>query len=517
MPDDFRGGGEEPGPGGREPEHFDVLIVGAGISGIDAAVRLQEKCPGKSFAILEGREEMGGTWDLFRYPGVRSDSDMYTLGFPFRPWDKSVAIADGPSILQYLKDTAAEFGVDRKIRFKRRVEAARWSTAELRWTLDVRDGETGELEQMSCSFLYACTGYYRYDRGYTPDFDGLDEFEGEVVHPQLWNEDLEYADKKVVIIGSGATAMTLVPEMAKKARLVTMLQRSPTYLLPAPEKDPMANTMARLLPDALASTITRWKYVALATAMYKGSRRWPDRFRKFFIEGVRRSLPEGYDVERHFTPYYDPWDQRLCVVLKGDLFEAIKAGTVEVVTEHIDRFTKKGILLKSGEELEADLIVTATGLELQLFGGAVLEVDGEEIVPSEQMAYRAMMVGDVPNMAFAVGYTNASWTLKVDLVAQYVCRLLNHMDEKGYTTCCPIRDPDMGEAKLLDFDAGYVQRALPVLPRGGEKAPWRVYENYPLDLATLLYAPLEDGTMEFSRRRPRLHTRARAQHESRAR
>lgn len=492
---------------GPSIEHFDVLIIGAGISGIGAAVHLQDKCPNKSYAVLEARENLGGTWDLFKYPGIRSDSDMYTLGYSFRPWTASKAIADGPSILAYLKDTARVYGVDRKIRYKTRMERASWSSQNAIWTVEVSDAETGEVREMTCGFIYACTGYYRYDEGYTPDFEGLERFEGRVVHPQQWTEDIEYAGKKVVVIGSGATAVTLVPELAKTAESVTMLQRSPTYILSAPEEDKMANLMREHLPGEIAYAITRWKNVAVSMAMYNASRRWPGALKKLLVGGVKRALPSDFDIEKHFTPRYDPWDQRLCLVPDGDLFAVLSSGRAQVVTDRIDTFTEGGIKLRSGQELEADLVVTATGLVLQLFGGAKLFVDGIEVVPSEQMAYRAMMVGDVPNLAFAVGYTNASWTLKVDLVGEYVCRLLNHMDDKGYTTCCPRRDPDMEEAPLLDFDAGYIKRALSVLPRGGAKRPWRVFENYVLDRATLMHGPVEDGTMEFGRRAP---TRPRA-------
>lgn len=499
MPDDFGGRGT--------PEHFDVLIVGAGISGIGAAVHLQDKCPDKRYVILEARENLGGTWDLFRYPGIRSDSDMYTLGFSFRPWNGGKAIADGPSILQYLKDTASEYGVDRNIRFRQRVVKTSWSSEDVRWTVEVREGDEGKTTVYTCNFLFACSGYYRYDQGYTPDFPGRDAFKGRVVHPQLWTDDIDYEGKKVIVIGSGATAVTLVPELAKKAELVTMLQRSPTYMISAPWEDKLHALLDRYLPEDVAYGITRWKNVGMQAALYQASRRFPDKMKKFFIEGVRRQLPKGYDVEKHFTPDYNPWDQRLCLVPRGDIFKAIRKGKAEVVTDHIDTFTEKGIRLKSGRELEADLIVTATGLQVQLFGGAALHVDGREIKPSETMAYKAMMVGDVPNFAFAVGYTNASWTLKVDLVANYVCRLLQHMDAKGYNMCMPAYDPKVSEAPLLDFDAGYVKRALDRLPKGGARYPWKIFENYAIDRATLNHAPLDDGIMKFKRRAP---VRARA-------
>ncbi|MEZ4384147.1 MAG: NAD(P)/FAD-dependent oxidoreductase [Nannocystaceae bacterium] len=496
-------------------EHLDVLIVGAGISGIGAAVHLQTECPGKRYAILEARARLGGTWDLFRYPGIRSDSDMYTLGFAFRPWSGAKAIADGPSILRYLEETAREYGVDRAIRYGQRMERAAWSSAEGRWRVEVRDAESGALRVITCDFLFACTGYYRYDRGHAPKFPGSERFAGTIVHPQHWPEGLDYAGKKVVIIGSGATAVTLVPELAKEAAHVTMLQRSPTYVISLPAEDRLANLMRGALPERLAYGITRWKKVAVSSLFYRASRRFPRVIRRYLLKEVRRRLPPGFDVERHFTPRYDPWDQRLCVVPDSDLFRALRSGKASVVTDHIDTFTERGIRLASGEAIDADIIVTATGLELQIFGGAQLSVDGRPVVPGETMAYRAMMLSGVPNMAFAMGYTNASWTLKVDLVAAYVCRLLNHMDAKGYTTCTPRRDPAVDEEPILNFSAGYVQRALPELPRAGVKRPWRVFEDYALDRVSLLHGRLEDGAMEFGRA-PRAQAEGRARAAARA-
>jgi cation diffusion facilitator CzcD-associated flavoprotein CzcO len=510
---------QEPREGGVDdaPEHLDVLIVGAGISGIGAAVHLQEDCPGKRYAILEARARLGGTWDLFRYPGIRSDSDMYTLGFAFRPWDGAKAIADGPSILRYLEDTAREYGVDRRIRYGKRMERASWSSAEGRWRVEVRDVDSGALTVITCDFLFACTGYYRYDRGHAPKFPGRERFQGTVVHPQHWPDKLDYAGKRVVVIGSGATAMTLVPELSKKAGHVTMLQRSPTYVISLPAEDRLANLMRGVLPERVAYEITRWKKVAVASLFYRASRRFPRVIRRYLLKEVRRRLPADFDVDKHFTPRYDPWDQRLCVVPNSDLFRALRGGKASVVTDHIETFTETGIRLASGEALEADIIVTATGLALQLFGGAEISVDGRTIAPGETMAYRAMMLSGVPNLAFAIGYTNASWTLKVDLVAAYVCRLLNHMDAEGYTTCVPRRDPEVDEAPILNFTAGYVQRSLPELPRAGVKHPWRVYEDYALDRVSLLHGRLEDGAMEFGRApraevgaRPRASTRASA-------
>ncbi len=500
MPD-----GKLGGPG--ELEHLDVLIIGAGISGIGAAYHLQTKCPNKRYAIIEARERLGGTWDLFRYPGIRSDSDMYTLGFSFRPWKDPKAIADGPSILSYLEETAREYGIDRNIRFGLRMEKAAWSSDEGRWTVTLRrgEGEHAQTLQLTCNFLFACTGYYRYDQGYTPKFEGREDFRGRIVHPQLWTDDIDYAGKKVVVIGSGATAMTLVPAMSDEAEKVVMLQRSPTYVMSAPEQDRIANFLRRHLPEDAAYQIARWKNVGLSMLLYQASRRFPKQVKRLFLSGVRKALGDDYDVETHFTPRYNPWDQRVCLVPDGDLFESIKHGRVEVVTDHIERFTPEGIRLRSGRELEADLIVTATGLNVRLFGGAELWVDDRQLDPTQTMAYKAMMVSDVPNMAFAVGYTNASWTLKVDLVAEYVCRLINYMDAEGYASCCPRVDPEVEEAPLLDFDAGYIMRARDQLPRGGSKYPWRVFENYALDRVMLRRSRVNDSNMEFARgkvRRP---------------
>jgi cation diffusion facilitator CzcD-associated flavoprotein CzcO len=482
-----------------EPSHFDVLIVGAGLSGIGAAYHLQTHCPGKTYAILEGRERLGGTWDLFRYPGIRSDSDMYTLGYSFRPWTNPKAIADGPAILAYVRETAEMYGIDRKIQYRSRVERARWSTREARWTVDVREPASGQLRQLTASFLCMCAGYYDYESGYTPDFPGRERFRGRIVHPQLWSPDIEYAGKRVVVIGSGATAVTLVPALARTAAHVTMLQRSPTYVVSLPERDVIADWMRHRLPARSAYAATRWKNVTLGMAMYAYFRRFPERAKKFLVGQVRKQLGAKVDVGTHFTPSYKPWDQRLCLVPDADLFIALREGRASVVTDHIETFTEKGIKLASGQELEADLIVTATGLQLKFLGGMSLEVDGQSVLPEKTMTYKGMMCSDVPNMAFAIGYTNASWTLKCDLTSEYVCRLLNYMDAHGYTECCPRRnDPSVQEAPLLDFSSGYVQRALHKLPHQGSAAPWKLYQNYALDLLLMRYAPLKDRAMEFS-------------------
>ncbi len=475
--------------------HFDVLIVGAGLSGIGAAYHLQTKCPGKSYAILEGRESLGGTWDLFRYPGIRSDSDMYTLGYSFRPWTDARAIADGPSILAYVKDTAEAFGIDRKIRYRHRVVRASWSSSDALWTVEANVGD--EHARFTCRFLFMCAGYYDYDAGYTPDFPGMDRYRGRVVHPQKWTKDVDYEGKRVVVIGSGATAVTLVPELAKRAAHVTMLQRSPSYVVTVPERDAIANWMRAKLPSSAAYAGARWKNVLLGMAFYAYCRRFPKHAKRLVVGGVKKALRGSSDAA-HFTPSYKPWDQRLCFVPDGDLFEALRNGSASVVTDHIASFTETGLRLRSGEELPADLVVTATGLQLKFLGGMELEVDGARVDPSTLMTYKGIMCSDVPNMAFAIGYTNASWTLKCDLTSEYVCRLLRHMDARGYREVCPRRnDPSVTEEPLLDFSSGYVLRALVRLPKQGSVPPWKLYQNYAVDRFLLRHAKIEDRALEF--------------------
>ena len=483
-----------------QPEHHDVLIVGAGLAGIGAAYHLQQRCPGKTYAILEARDAIGGTWDLFRYPGIRSDSDMHTLGYRFRPWVEAKSIADGPSILAYIRDTAREAGIEERIRFRHRVVSASWSSEEARWTVEVERGEAGDTVTMTCGFFFVCSGYYRYDQGYTPEFPGAERFRGELVHPQHWPEDLDYEGKRVVVIGSGATAVTLVPAMAERAAKVTMLQRSPTYVISMPGEDPLAKGLRRVLPDRAVYPIVRWKNVLLQMANYRLSRKRPELVKRFLRRGLLRHLPPGYDVDTHFKPSYNPWDQRLCLVPDADLFQAIGEGRAEVVTDRIATFTEGGIELESGRELPADVIVSATGLNLLFLGGMKLSVDGVEANLTDSFTYKGMMLDGIPNMAFTIGYTNASWTLKADLVAEFVCRLLNHMDAHGYRQCAPrADDPTITEEPLLDFTSGYVLRALDQLPKQGSKEPWKLRQNYPLDLRTLRYGPLEDGVMRFSR------------------
>jgi cation diffusion facilitator CzcD-associated flavoprotein CzcO len=480
-------------------EHVDVLIVGAGLSGIGAAHHLQERCPGKSYAILEAREDLGGTWDLFRYPGIRSDSDMHTLGYRFRPWTEAKTIADGSAILRYVRETASEAGIDRRVRFNHRVLSAEWSSAESRWTVEAECTDSGETVRLSCGFVFVCSGYYRYDEGYTPEFPGLERFGGEVVHPQHWPEDLDYAGKRVVVIGSGATAMTLVPSLAQRAAHVTMLQRSPTYVVSMPGEDGLAKALRRFLPDRVAYPIVRWKNVLLQLLSYQLSRRRPQVMKAALRRGLEKALPAGYDIDKHFTPRYDPWDQRLCLVPDSDLFKSLADGTAEIVTDRISTFTEKGIELEAGDELDADLIITATGLNLLFLGGIRVIVDGEERDMARAMTYKGMMLADIPNFAFTLGYTNASWTLKADLTAEYICRLLAHMDAHGYTQCVPeVNDPSIVEEPLMPLAAGYVLRAVDQLPKQGSKEPWKLRMNYPIDLRALRYGELEDGALQFS-------------------
>ena len=485
-----------------DENHFDVLIVGAGLSGIGAAYHLQTRCPTKRYAILESRPRLGGTWDLHRYPGIRSDSDMYTLGYSFRPWKSPKAIADGPSILAYIRETAEENGIDRHIRFGRRVERARWSSERALWTLDVRDLATDAVDTYTCRFLYACAGYYDMDKGHTPEWPDFARFEGRVVHPQHWPDDLDYAGKRVVVIGSGATAVTLVPAMAERAAHVTMLQRTPTYVFSLPAEDRIANWLRATVGPDVAYDVTRWKNVMVNMAFYNFCQRFPDQARRFLVGQAARHLGSR-EAAQDFAAPYKPWDQRLCAVPDADLFDAIKAGRASVVTDHIKRFTPTGLELESGRSLDADIVVTATGFNLKFLGGIAIEVDGETIEASKLMAYKGMMFSDLPNLAVAIGYTNSSWTLKCDLTCEYVCRILNHMDARGYDQCRPHNsDPSVREEPLLNFGAGYVKRALDRFPKQGSARPWRVYQNYLLDRLALRNQQLEDGVLRFSKGAP---------------
>jgi cation diffusion facilitator CzcD-associated flavoprotein CzcO len=483
-------------------QHFDVVIVGAGLSGIGAGCHLQAEAPDRSYVILEGRATSGGTWDLFRYPGVRSDSDMYTLGYNFKPWREAKAIADGHSILNYVRETAREHGVERRIRYGHQVTEASWSSEEAAWTV-MATGPDGPV-RISCSFLFLCGGYYDYAQGYTPEFPGHSTFKGRIVHPQHWPADLDYAGQRVVVIGSGATAVTLVPEMARTAAHVTMLQRSPTYVVARPAQDRFADRLRARLPARLAYRIVRWKNVLTGMYFYRLTRRKPAQAKAAIVKMVRDQLGPGYDVDRHFTPSYNPWDQRLCLAPDGDLFEAIRTGAASVVTDHIETFTADGIRLESGETLKADVVVTATGLNLKVLNGVELTVDGRRIDPAATLSYKGMMYEGVPNLASSFGYTNASWTLKCDLTCAYVARLLNHMKARGLRQVTPRNaDPDMERLPWLGFSSGYVQRAMARFPKQGSKAPWKLHQNYALDLMTLRYARLEDGVLAFSNPVPR--------------
>ena len=479
------------------PEHFDVLVVGAGLSGVGAGYWLQKLCPGKSYAIIEARARMGGTWDLFRYPGIRSDSDMFTLGYAFKPWTDPKAIADGPSILRYIEETARENGIDRKIRYSQRMVSAAWSSADALWTVQVDTPEGRRA--YTCGFLYMCSGYYSYDKGYLPDFAGMSDYRGKIVHPQAWPHDLDYAGKRVIVIGSGATAMTLVPEMARTAAHVTMVQRSPTYVVARPSSDAAADWLRAKLPAKTAYHFARWKNVLFGMYFYNLCKRRPDKVKAYLLKLVREQLPAGYDIEKDFTPRYNPWDQRLCLITDGDLFAAIREGRASVATDAIERFTEKGLRLAGGREIEADIIVTATGLQLQMLGGATLSVDGVEVEPGKTLNYKGMMFSDVPTLAATFGYTNASWTLKADLIGEYVCRILNVMDAKGRKIVVAHNDdPDMPIESFVDFSSGYFQRVMDQLPKQGARKPWKLYQNYAKDLLALRYGKVEDGALRFS-------------------
>jgi len=481
------------------PEHVDVLIVGAGLSGIGAACHLQEECPGKTFTILESRGAIGGTWDLFRYPGIRSDSDMFTLGYGFRPWKDSKSIADGASIKRYIEETAREYGVQEKIRFHHQVISADWSSQDARWTVTARRSDTGETVTLTCSWFSACSGYYRYDEGFRPEFAGEAEFTGQLVHPQHWPEDLDVAGKQVVVIGSGATAVTLVPSLADDAGHVTMLQRTPSYIMSLPGRDPLAQLLRSRLPAKLAYPIVRWKNVLLSTLLFQLSRRRPAMIKKLIRRLTQKQLPEGFDVDTHFNPPYNPWDQRLCLVPDGDLFRALRHGKASIVTDTVARFTERGIELASGKSLDADIIITATGLNLLPLGGMTLSIDGEPVDVSKTVSYKGMMISGVPNFTMVIGYTNASWTLKADLVNRYVCRLLQHLDANGFVAATPVAPPEGADAPFLDLASGYVQRSLSQLPKQGGRTPWRLHQNYIRDVRLMRSGPLEDEGMTFQR------------------
>lgn len=480
------------------PQYVDVLIVGAGLSGIGGACYLQRQCPDRTFMILESREAMGGTWDLFRYPGIRSDSDMFTLGYAFKPWTDPKSLADGPSILKYIRETAKENAVEPHIRYEQRVISADWQPESASWLVTVQNTGDESIWQLSCGFIYSCSGYYHYTEPYTPSFSGEEVFAGPMFHAQHWPESLDYAGKRVVVVGSGATAVTLVPELAKTAASVTMLQRSPTYIAALPAQDAMAINMRKWLPESVVYHFTRVKKILIQILTFNYARSRPERAKQFLVKMAREQLGEGVDVDTHFTPRYNPWDERICAVPDGDLFTAVREGRAQVVTDHIDHFTADGITLRSGESLPADIVVLATGLNLLFMGGMQLTVDGERIDPSERFLYKGMMLSGVPNFAQAFGYTNSSWTLKADLTAQYVCRLLNRMRRDDKRIAVAELDPgSVTEAPMLDFSSGYVQRAADKLPKQATRQPWRVYQNYIKDLIALRFMRLQDSTLRF--------------------
>ena len=482
-------------------EHVDVLIIGAGLSGIGAAYHLHEQCPNKSYLILEGREAMGGTWDLFHYPGIRSDSDMHTLGYNFKPWREAKAIADGPSILKYIHETASENHIEKNIRYNHQVKSASWSSDQARWTIEARQNGGSEPVRISCNLLLMCSGYYSYKGGYTPQFEGQDLFQGPIIHPQQWPEDLDYSGKRVVVIGSGATAITLVPAMAKDVEHIVMLQRSPTYVVSRPDTDVIANSLRKVLPEKWAYAITRWKNVGLQQRGYKKTRKKPEKVKKYLVDQVRKQLGPDYDVDTHFTPQYNPWDQRLCLIPNDDLFEAIKSGKASVVTDHISRFTESGILLKSGQTLEADIIVTATGLNMVVLGDIEFTVDGRVVDFADTWSYKGLMYSGVPNMVNTFGYINASWTLRADIIAEYFCRLVNHMDQQGALQVVPeLKESDkgmVGRPWVDDFSSGYMERAMHLFPKQGDRAPWINSQDYKRDKKMYAREGWGDGVLLF--------------------
>ncbi len=479
---------------------IDVLVVGAGLSGIGAGYHLQKKCPETSFLILEGRENIGGTWDLFKYPGIRSDSDMYTLGYNFKPWKEQKAIADAPSILKYLNETVEEFNLKSKIRFGKYVKKARWSSDSNQWTVDIEDKKTGKFSQILCSFIFMCSGYYSYKEGYTPHFEGKENFKGDIIHPQKWDPSFDYSNKKIVVIGSGATAVTIVPEMAKTAKHVTMLQRSPTYVVAAPEKDNLANKLRKYLPLKFTYWFIRWRNILRQQYYFRLCKKYPKGVKKVIIREVKKKLGNDFDVKTHFTPKYNPWDQRMCLVPDGDLFEQINQGKASVVTDHIKNFTENGILLKSGKELKADVIITATGLNLEMLSTVEFFIDNKSVDISKTVTYKGMMYSGIPNLASTFGYTNASWTLGADLTSEYVCRVINHMKRNNYDVVCP--KPNIGieaDPDYLNLTSGYIKRSLNIFPKQGKKAPWRNNQNYLIDIFQMKYGRIDDGEISFEK------------------
>ena len=480
--------------------HKDVVVVGAGISGIAAGYNLKKSCPNKSFSILEGRENIGGTWDLFKYPGIRSDSDMYTLGYNFKPWKEQKAIADAPSILKYLNETVEEFNLKSKIRFGKYVKKARWSSDSNQWTVDIEDKKTGKFSQILCSFIFMCSGYYSYKEGYTPHFEGKENFKGDIIHPQKWDPSFDYSNKKIVVIGSGATAVTIVPEMAKTAKHVTMLQRSPTYVVAAPERDNLANKLRKYLPLKFTYWFIRWRNILRQQYYFRLCKKYPKGVKNVIIREVKKKLGNDFDVKTHFTPKYNPWDQRMCLVPDGDLFEQINQGKASVVTDHIKNFTENGLLLKSGKELKADVIITATGLNLEMLSTVEFFIDNKSVDISKTVTYKGMMYSGIPNLASTFGYTNASWTLGADLTSEYVCRVINHMKRNNYDVVCP--KPNIGieaDPDYLNLTSGYIKRSLNIFPKQGKKAPWRNNQNYLIDIFQMKYGRIDDGEISFEK------------------
>jgi cation diffusion facilitator CzcD-associated flavoprotein CzcO len=482
-----------------EKNAYDVIIMGAGLSGIGTAYHLQKNCKDKSYIILENRETIGGTWDIFRYPGIRSDSDMYTLGYNFKPWTNPQVIADGPHILDYIREAATENGIDKKIRFNTKIQEANWDSATSTWTLTCHDNKTNKTLKFSAKYVISCLGYYRYDKGYRPDFKGEENFKGQIIHPQFWPEDLDYSGKEVVVIGSGATAVTLVPAMTDKAKHVTMLQRSPTYVATIPNKS-MLPSITKNLPERVQYDLNRAAQIGFSVTQYNLCRTQPELMKRFFKNHVTKQLPKDFDVDKHFVPKYNPWDERVCAVPNGDLFKAISKGTVSVVTDHIDKFVEDGILLKSGEKLRADIIVTATGLELQMLGGVKAFIDGKAFKIDDGMVYKGMMIKDVPNFAFILGYTNSSWTLKSDLAGDFFCKLINETEKKHKKVFVAKSDKPLEKEPVLNFGAGYVQRAIKagLLPNQGTHYPWKLKQNYLIDAVNFKARKMEDGYLKFA-------------------
>jgi cation diffusion facilitator CzcD-associated flavoprotein CzcO len=478
-------------------EYIDVLVIGAGISGIGQGCHLARTCKDRSFAIIESRANLGGTWDLFKYPGVRSDSDMFTFGYRFKPWGSPKDIAPGEEILNYLNETVEEYSLREKIRFQSRVTSLDWSSTDKHWIATVAPND-GDPYEIAAKFVSSCTGYYDYENGYLPDFKGYDDFNGQIIHPQHWPEDLDYAGKRVVVIGSGATAITLVPAMADSAEHITLLQRSPTYIFSRPGADAVANTLQRFLPAAWAHKLSRMKSILLGSYIYWISKRKPDRVRSYLRKMAKAELSPDIDVDKHFNPAYDPWDQRLCLSPDGDFYASLRSGAASIVTDHIDRFTETGVLTKSGEHLDADIIVTATGLQIQFCGGMEISMDGEPVKAADKLVYRGMMLSGVPNLAVVFGYTNASWTLKAELTADFICRLVNRMFKKGADVVMAETDVPHDHGALLGLNSGYLLRAADLLPKSGTKKPWKNYENYIQDMLSIRYGKIEDGVLKIS-------------------